>query len=114
MLARASGRRNAPVQLVIRLFSRHPSWVEHVGALFAVLDEVCRVPERPISAPMRMPISGIYRIKDVGDVLAGRVEQATGWEQENFVGDKNAVLLQCRGARARRPIPRRATRRPVA
>eukprot|EP00421_Protoceratium_reticulatum_P017214 CAMPEP_0168396386 /NCGR_PEP_ID=MMETSP0228-20121227/20522_1 /TAXON_ID=133427 /ORGANISM="Protoceratium reticulatum, Strain CCCM 535 (=CCMP 1889)" /LENGTH=55 /DNA_ID=CAMNT_0008409827 /DNA_START=1 /DNA_END=165 /DNA_ORIENTATION=- len=24
---------------------------------------------------MRMPISGIYKIKGVGDVLAGRVEQ---------------------------------------
>merc|ERR1712137_453315 len=36
---------------------------------------MCRVPERPTSAPMRMPISGIYKIKGVGDVLAGRVEQ---------------------------------------
>ena len=36
---------------------------------------MCRVPDRPISAPMRMPISGIYKIKGVGDVLAGRVEQ---------------------------------------
>merc|ERR1719465_324549 len=36
---------------------------------------MCRVPERPESAPMRLPISGIYKIKGVGDVLAGRVEQ---------------------------------------
>merc|ERR1712217_592408 len=43
--------------------------------LYDVLNELCRVPERPISAPMRMPISGIYKIKGVGDVLAGRVEQ---------------------------------------
>merc|ERR1740138_639682 len=43
--------------------------------VFDVLDKLCRVPERPISAPMRMPISGIYKIKGVGDVLAGRVEQ---------------------------------------
>merc|ERR1712058_216742 len=42
---------------------------------YDVLDKLCRVPERPISAPMRMPISGIYKIKGVGDVLAGRVEQ---------------------------------------
>merc|ERR1711881_834460 len=42
--------------------------------LFEVLDLFCRVPERPIAAPMRMPISGIYKIKGVGDVLAGRVE----------------------------------------
>jgi len=47
----------------------------HVHVLYDFLDKVCRVPERPTSAPMRMPISGIYKIKGVGDVLAGRVEQ---------------------------------------
>eukprot|EP00913_Durusdinium_trenchii_P006505 g6113.t1 len=47
----------------------------HVDTVYDVLDKMCRVPERPISAPMRMPISGIYKIKGVGDVLAGRVEQ---------------------------------------
>merc|ERR1712166_30161 len=39
------------------------------------LDKMCRVPPRPCDAPMRLPISGIYKIKGVGDVLAGRVEQ---------------------------------------
>merc|ERR1711874_93436 len=47
----------------------------HVDTLYDCLDKMCRVPERPMSAPMRMPISGIYKIKGVGDVLAGRVEQ---------------------------------------
>merc|ERR1711971_1069003 len=47
----------------------------HVETVYDVLNTLCRVPERPISAPMRMPISGIYKIKGVGDVLAGRVEQ---------------------------------------
>ncbi|CAK0883584.1 unnamed protein product, partial [Prorocentrum cordatum] len=47
----------------------------HVDTVYDVLDVMCRVPERPTSAPMRMPISGIYKIKGVGDVLAGRVEQ---------------------------------------
>merc|ERR1739845_317837 len=47
----------------------------HVDTVYDFLDKVCRVPERPISAPMRIPISGIYKIKGVGDVLAGRVEQ---------------------------------------
>merc|ERR1712226_1394831 len=47
----------------------------HVDTMYDVLDKMCRVPERPMSAPMRMPISGIYKIKGVGDVLAGRVEQ---------------------------------------
>merc|ERR1711998_272497 len=40
-----------------------------VKVLYDFLDKVCRVPERPTSAPMRMPISGIYKIKGVGDVL---------------------------------------------
>jgi len=47
----------------------------HCDTVYDVLDKLCRVPERPVSAPMRMPISGIYKIKGVGDVLAGRVEQ---------------------------------------
>merc|ERR1712119_47840 len=47
----------------------------HVDTLYDVFDKVCKVPERPSSAAMRMPISGIYKIKGVGDVLAGRVEQ---------------------------------------
>merc|ERR1712072_828106 len=47
----------------------------HMDTLYHVLDLLCRVPARPISAPMRMPVSGIYKIKGVGDVLAGRVEQ---------------------------------------
>merc|ERR1711871_1476808 len=47
----------------------------HIETLYDFLNNMCRVPERPSSAPMRMPISGIYKIKGVGDVLAGRVEQ---------------------------------------
>ena len=45
----------------------------HVDTVYDVLDKMCRVPERPVSAPMRMPISGIYKMKGVGDVLADRV-----------------------------------------
>merc|ERR1712028_235070 len=52
------------------------SEVIHYDTLYDVLDKICRVPERPINAPMRMPISGIYKIKGVGDVLAARVELA--------------------------------------
>merc|ERR1712195_268035 len=47
----------------------------HVDTMYDVFDKFFRVPERPSSAPMRMPLSGIYKIKGVGDVLAGRVEQ---------------------------------------
>merc|ERR1711920_1055759 len=43
--------------------------------LYDCLNQMCRVPERPMDAAMRLPISGIYKIKGVDDVLAGRVEQ---------------------------------------
>eukprot|EP00951_Prasinocladus_malaysianus_P011279 scaffold83378_cov33-Prasinocladus_malaysianus.AAC.2 len=36
---------------------------------------MAREPERNTDAALRLPISGIYKIKGVGDVLAGRVEQ---------------------------------------
>merc|ERR1711966_257908 len=36
---------------------------------------MARPPVRPMEAPMRLPVSGIYKIKGVGDVVAGRVEQ---------------------------------------
>jgi len=46
-----------------------------VETLLDCLEKMCRVPPRPTEAPMRLPVSGIYKIKGVGDVLAGRVEQ---------------------------------------
>ena len=39
----------------------------HVDTLYDVLDKVRKVPSRPLPAPMRMPISGIYKIKGVGE-----------------------------------------------
>jgi len=47
----------------------------HVHTLLDGLNDLARVPKRPVDAAMRMPVSGIYKIKGVGDVLAGRVEQ---------------------------------------
>merc|ERR1719482_532115 len=57
----------------------------HIDTLYDCLNDVCRIPERPVSAPMRMPISGIYKIKGVGDVLAGRVEQGVVKPNEEVV-----------------------------
>merc|ERR1712158_134395 len=54
----------------------------HMDTLYDVLDKLCRVPERPISAPMRMPISGIYKIKGVGDVLVYKKDQTLGQTRE--------------------------------
>eukprot|EP00197_Chlamydomonas_leiostraca_P002754 CAMPEP_0202856942 /NCGR_PEP_ID=MMETSP1391-20130828/48_1 /ASSEMBLY_ACC=CAM_ASM_000867 /TAXON_ID=1034604 /ORGANISM="Chlamydomonas leiostraca, Strain SAG 11-49" /LENGTH=415 /DNA_ID=CAMNT_0049535665 /DNA_START=79 /DNA_END=1323 /DNA_ORIENTATION=- len=47
----------------------------HVHTLLDALNEMATVPERKTDAPLRLPISGAYKIKGVGDVLAGRVEQ---------------------------------------
>lgn len=47
----------------------------HVHTLLDALNDMAIVPERKTAAAMRLPISGAYKIKGVGDVLAGRVEQ---------------------------------------
>lgn len=44
-------------------------------ASLVVAVQVVEVPAREDTKPLRVPISGIYKIKGVGDVLAGRVEQ---------------------------------------
>ncbi len=46
-----------------------------VQTLYDVLDKMVKTPERKLDAPMRTPLSGVYKIKGVGDVLTGRVEQ---------------------------------------
>merc|ERR1712224_161513 len=48
----------------------------HIDTLLDFLNNMCKPPGRNETAPMRMPVSGIYKIKGVGDVLAGRHEQA--------------------------------------
>jgi elongation factor 1-alpha len=47
----------------------------HVDTLLDALESYVCIPERPRDKPMRTPISGVYKIKGVGDVLTGRVEQ---------------------------------------
>jgi len=49
----------------------------HIDHLVHALNDMARPPVRPAESAMRLPISGIYKIKGVGDVLAGRVEQGT-------------------------------------
>jgi len=49
----------------------------HVHTLLDALENMVTIPERPKEAVMRTPISGIYKIKGIGDVLTGRVEQGT-------------------------------------
>jgi len=47
----------------------------HVNHLYDCLNDLCTPPGRNDTGAMRMPVSGIYKIKGVGDVIAGRVEQ---------------------------------------
>ncbi|XRB10620.1 elongation factor 1-alpha [Pseudoscourfieldia marina] len=47
----------------------------HVDCLKDVLNDFSEPPTRETDKAMRVPISGIYKIKGVGDVLTGRVEQ---------------------------------------
>jgi len=57
----------------------------HVDTLLNCLNDMARQPDRKVDAPMRLPISGIYKIKGVGDVLAGRVEQGVVKPNEEVV-----------------------------
>jgi elongation factor 1-alpha len=49
----------------------------HVHTLLDVLNDFCGVPERKVDAPLRVPISSVYKVQGIGDVVAGRVEQGT-------------------------------------
>jgi elongation factor 1-alpha len=59
----------------------------HVHTLVDALNDFAQPPVRETEKPMRLPISGIYKIKGVGDVLAGRVEQGI------VVPEKNVIFL---------------------
>jgi len=45
--------------------------------LVDALTHVNKVPKRRPDAPLRMPVSGILKIKGVGDIITGRIEQGT-------------------------------------
>jgi len=47
----------------------------HIDTLFDALDKMVQPPGRKLDVAMRTPLSGVYKIKGVGDVLTGRVEQ---------------------------------------
>jgi elongation factor 1-alpha len=54
--------------------------------LYDALEKMVRVPKRNESGPVRVPINGVYKIKGVGDIITGRVEQGI-----LRVGDQVAV-----------------------
>jgi len=43
--------------------------------LVDALENVAKPPKRITKKPFRMPVSGVYKIKGVGDVITGRIEQ---------------------------------------
>merc|ERR1712054_395597 len=49
----------------------------HVDCLKDCLNDFVQPAQRDPDKEMRLPLSGVYKIKGVGDVLAGRVEQGT-------------------------------------
>merc|ERR1712107_550930 len=49
----------------------------HVHTLHDALDKMVSIPSRPVDAPFRMPVSANLKIKGVGNVICGRIEQGT-------------------------------------
>jgi elongation factor 1-alpha len=46
-----------------------------VDCLLDALEKMVKLPKRALKKPLRMPVSGVYKIKGVGDVITGRIEQ---------------------------------------
>ncbi|KAF4691169.1 hypothetical protein FOZ60_016156 [Perkinsus olseni] len=59
--------------------------VIHIDTLYDALEKFATVPKRVTDAPMRMPVSGIYKIKGVGDVITGRIEQGLVKPNEDVI-----------------------------
>ncbi|KAJ1509542.1 hypothetical protein HMI54_000891 [Coelomomyces lativittatus] len=53
--------------------------------LYDALEMYASLPKRKSDFPMRLPVAGIYSIKGVGDVLAGRVEQGVVHAKKDVV-----------------------------
>jgi elongation factor 1-alpha len=47
----------------------------HIDCLLDCLNDMVLVPPRPSDKDLRMPVSGVHKIKGVGDVITGRLEQ---------------------------------------
>merc|ERR1712100_857155 len=70
----------------------------NVVTLLDALNNFCGVPERKTDSALRVPISGIYKIKGVGDVLTGRVEQGILKPGDEVVFlPSHSATLPCQG-----------------
>jgi len=57
----------------------------HVNTLLDALNDMVCLPKRDLDSPMRMPVSGVLKIKGVGDVITGRVEQGVVRNKDEVV-----------------------------
>jgi len=70
----------------------------HVDYLKQVLNDFVLLPDRKAESAMRMPVSGVYKIKGVGDVITGRVEQGAVMpnEEVRFI-PTHTTSMACEG-----------------
>jgi elongation factor 1-alpha len=69
-----------------------------IKCLLDALDKLVTIPKRDTTKKMRMPVSGVYKIKGVGDVITGRVEQgAVKPGQEVLFVPTNTLSKKCGG-----------------
>merc|ERR1712187_905375 len=77
-------------------FKVKPKKKEVTGVtLLDALNCVVHVPKRPTKKPLRMPVSGVYKIKGVGDVITGRIEQGTLKPSVSVVFAPTGVTGKC-------------------
>merc|ERR1719327_1652134 len=77
-------------------FKVKPKKKEVTGVtLLDALNNVVHVPKRPTKKPLRMPVSGVYKIKGVGDVITGRIKQGTLKPNVNVVFAPTGVTGKC-------------------
>jgi len=70
----------------------------HINTLFDALEQMVVPPERLGNKAMRTPISGVYKIEGVGNVLTGRVEQGMVKPGEEVVFlPTHTASLSCTG-----------------
>ena len=72
--------------------------VTHVTTLLDALNNMVKIPPRILDKPLRVPISQVLKIKGVGDVLTGRVEQGkvSPGDEVKFV-PTDSEALPCTG-----------------
>merc|ERR1711998_101550 len=85
----------------------------HIDTLYDCLNDMCSPPGRNETAAMRMPVSGIYKIKGVGDVIAGRIEQGLVKPNEEVIYmPTHTPANACGGMSSPSRCTTRATRSP--